>query len=373
MASNSFGTLFRITTWGESHGPAIGVVIDGCPPNLPLSEKDIQPELDRRSPGHSPYTSPRKEEDQVEILSGVFEGVTTGAPISLIIRNNNIKSSAYEPIKDLLRPGHANFTYLAKYGVFDYRGGGRASARETACRVAAGAIAKKILSLFSIDIIAYIKEIGGIGFSDVDTSDLSSLKKSIYTSPIFCPDPSTTDSIIALIEKEKQEGDSLGGIVECQTFGLPVGLGDPVYEKLEAVLAKGMLSIPASKGIEFGEGFHSAAMRGSTHNDCFTKDSMGKIITKTNHAGGTLGGISTGMPLVFKTAFKPTSSIRKEQETVSLEGNEGNLKLPLNSRHDPCIAIRAVPVVEAMTALTLVDALLFHNASLILNFLKKSI
>lgn len=371
MASNSFGTLFRITTWGESHGPAIGVVIDGCPSNLPLSEKDIQSELDRRSPGKSPYTSPRKEDDQVQILSGVFEGVTTGAPISLIIWNKDAKSSSYHPIKDLLRPGHANFTYLAKYGVFDYRGGGRASARETACRVAAGAIAKKILSFFSIETIAYIKEIGGIGFSDIDTSDLPFLKKATQASPIFCPDSSKAASIITLLEKEQKEGDSLGGIVECQTFGLPIGLGDPVYEKLEAILAKGILSIPASKGIEFGEGFHSAKMRGSEHNDCFIKDSTGKIITKTNHAGGTLGGISTGMPLIFKTVFKPPSSIKKEQKTVTLEGIEETLQLPPNSRHDPCIAIRAVPVVEAMTALSLVDALLHHNS--LLNFFKKSI
>ncbi len=369
MASNSFGSIFRITTWGESHGPAIGVVIDGCPPNLPLSEEDIQPELDRRSPGKSPYTSPRKEEDQVQILSGTFEGVTTGAPISLIIWNKDVKTCSYDPIQNLLRPGHANFTYMTKYGVFDYRGGGRASARETACRVAAGAVAKKILSFFSIEVIAYIKEIGGIGFSDLNTQDLPLLKKAIHTSPILCPDLATETLIINLLEQEKKEGDSLGGIVECQAFGLLVGLGDPVYEKLEAILAKGILSIPASKGIEFGEGFQSARMRGSTHNDCFIKDSTGKIITETNHAGGLLGGISTGMPLVFRAAFKPTSSIKKEQKTVTLEGKEDYLNLPSNSRHDPCIAIRAVPVVEAMTALSLVDALLYHKTSSTLNFL----
>lgn len=361
MASNSFGTFFKITTWGESHGKAIGVVIDGCPSNLPLSEKDIQVELNKRAPGNSPYTSQRKESDLVEILSGVFEGVTTGAPISLIIWNQDAKISSYHPIKNLLRPGHANFTYLSKYGVFDYRGGGRASARETACRVAAGAIAKKILSLFHIDIIAYIKEIGGIGFSEINTTDLSLIKKSIHESPIFCPDASTQSSIITLLEKTRLEGDSLGGIVECQAIGLPVGLGDPVYEKLEAVLAKGMLSIPASKGIEFGDGFKAAAMQGSFHNDCFIKDATGKITTKTNHAGGTLGGISTGQPLIFRTAFKPPSSIEKKQKTVSLEGKETELSLPPNSRHDPCIAIRAVPVVEAMTALSLVDALLLNT------------
>lgn len=369
MASNSFGSFFRITTWGESHGPAIGVVIDGCPPNLPLSEEDIQPELHRRSPGNSPHTSPRKEEDQVQILSGTFKGVTTGAPISLIIWNKDVKSSSYDPIQNLLRPGHANFTYIAKYGIFDYRGGGRASARETACRVAAGAVAKKILSFFSIEVIAYIKEIGGIAFSDLDTKNLSFLKKTIHASPIFCPNLDTETAIISLLEQEKE--DSLGGIVECQAFGLPVGLGDPVYEKLEAILAKGILSIPASKGIEFGEGFQSARMRGSTHNDYFTKDPQGKIITETNHAGGLLGGISTGMPLIFRAAFKPTSSIRKEQKTVTLEGEEDLLKLPLNSRHDPCIAIRAVPVVEAMTALSLVDALLSHNTSSALFFLHR--
>lgn len=361
MASNSFGNIFRITTWGESHGKAIGVVIDGCPSNLPLSEEDIQEELLKRAPGLSPFTSPRKETDKVEILSGVFEGVTTGAPISLIIWNRDANSSAYTSMKDLLRPGHANFTYLQKYGVFDYRGGGRASARETACRVAAGAIAKKILRLFSIEVIAYIKEIGGIGFSDLAIQDVPSLREKIASSPIFCPDVSSS-SMMDLLEETQKEGDSLGGIVECLALGLPAGLGDPVYEKLEANLSKAILSIPATKGIEFGEGFFSADMKGSEHNDCFMKDpSSEKIFPKTNHAGGTLGGISTGMPLVFRTAFKPPSSIAKKQTTVNLQGEETVLELPEGSRHDPCVAIRGVLVVEAMTALCLVDALLMDK------------
>ncbi len=363
MASNSFGNLFRITTWGESHGKAIGVVIDGCPSGIPLSEEDIRPELSRRAPGRSTYTSPRAEGDEVEILSGVFEGVTTGAPISLIIYNKDHKTSDYLPVKDLLRPGHANFTYLAKYGVFDYRGGGRASGRETACRVAAGAVAKKILSLFSIEIIAYIKEVGTIGFEEVDDEDLSSFRSKVRLSPVFCPKPDVADKIMQLIEKEKLTGDSLGGIVECKSFGLPVGLGDPVYEKLEATLAKGILSIPATKGIEFGQGFKASSMKGSEHNDLFIKSPSGAILTETNHSGGTLGGISNGMPLIFRTVFKPTSSIRKEQKTLSHEGQESKFEFPASSRHDPCVAIRGVPVVEAMTALCLVDALLFRQTT----------
>ncbi len=335
MASNHFGTIFKVTTWGESHGKAIGALIDGCPAGLSITEEEINLELSLRAPGNSPFTSPRKEADTVEILSGVFEGKTTGAPISLIIFNTNADSSPYEPIKNILRPGHANFTYLEKYGIFDYRGGGRASARETACRVAAGAIAKKLLKHFDIHITAYIKEIGGIN---------------------------AKDQIAQLLEKAKAEGDSLGGIVEVVTSPLPIGLGDPVYEKLEANLAKAFLSIPATKGFEIGEGFHAARMKGSSHNDLF--EISEKIKPSTNHAGGTLGGISTGEPLICKVAFKPTSSIKQPQASVNISsGKPETLTLPPEAKHDPCVAIRAVPVVEAMTALVLADALLMHRSS----------
>ncbi len=320
MGANSFGKIFRITTWGESHGKAIGVVIDGCPAGLELSDVDVNLELAKRAPGNSPLTSPRKEPDIAEIYSGVFEGKTTGSPISIIIFNQDADSSKYEPMKDLLRPGHANFTYLEKYGIFDYRGGGRASARETACRVAAGAIAKKLLSHFKITITATLKE------------------------PSF-----------DLIEKAKSEGDSIGGIIEIATSALPIGLGDPVYEKLEANLAKAFLSIPASKGFEIGEGFASAKMKGSEHNDLFPLE--------TNHAGGTLGGITTGKPLICRVAFKPASSIALPQATTTLSGSPATLTLPPGSRHDPCVALRALPVCEAMTALVLVDALLAHRSS----------
>lgn len=320
---NIFGTIFRITTWGESHGPAIGVVIDGCPAGLELSESDIQQELDKRKPG-GPLTSPRKEPDHVRILSGLFEGKTTGAPLSLMIENKDIDSSSYEALKNIERPGHANSTYLAKYGIFDYRGGGRSSARETACRVAAGAVAKKILLLFGISFETKLIEAGG--------------RKDIENA----------------IEEAKREGDSIGGLIELRTSPLPKGLGDPVFDKLEADIAKAILSIPASKGIEFGAGFAAAKMKGSEHNDCCDKE--GKL--QSNHAGGTLGGISTGEPLHFRVAFKPTSSIAKGQNTRTLEGKPATFSLPPGSRHDPCLALRAVIVVEAMTACVLVDALL---------------
>jgi chorismate synthase len=352
MASNSFGQIFRITTWGESHGPAIGVVIDGCPAGIPLTEEDIQIELNRRKPGVTPYTSPRMEKDKVSILSGTFEGKTTGAPISLLIPNEDADPSKYEAIKDLLRPGHANFTYLAKYRIFDHRGGGRASARETAARVAAGAVAKKLLSFSDIKVFGYVKQIGHIVAKNVDLDF-------VRTNPIFCPDSKVFHEMTNLIEKIKAEGDSIGSIVELTTTPLPVGLGDPVYEKLEANLAKAMLSLPASKGIEFGDGFACAVMKGSEHNDLFPLD--------TNHAGGTLGGISNGQPLLFRIAFKPPSSIAKPQSTLTTNGIPTTFELPKGSRHDPCLGIRAVPVIEAMAALVLIDALLMNSTSSLTN------
>jgi chorismate synthase len=359
MASNSFGNLFKIMTWGESHGKAIGVVIDGCPAGLSLTNDDINQALKMRAPGNSPYTSPRKEHDIAEIYSGVFEGVTTGAPISVVIANQDAKSSSYEPIKHLLRPGHANFTYLEKYGVFDYRGGGRASARETACRVAAGAVAKKLLAHYQIKTCAYLYQVGAICAS-VDIDDLSELNSKIVANPIFCPDSVAEMQMMESILMAKEAGDSLGGIVAFVADGLPVGWGDPIYEKLEANLAKAMLSIPASKGFEIGEGFSAAFMSGSMHNDAFMID-KDTVKTSTNHAGGTLGGISTGMPLFGRVVFKPTSSINKTQKTVDIKGLNAELKLPEGSRHDPCVAIRAVPVVDAMCALVLADALLMNR------------
>lgn len=359
MATNSFGSIFKITTWGESHGKAIGVVIDGCPAGLEITDEEINAALELRAPGKSAYTTPRKEPDQGEILSGVFEGKTTGAPLCFMIRNKDQDSSTYEPIKDLLRPGHANYTYLEKYGVFDYRGGGRSSARETACRVAAGAIAKKILAHYKIEVAAYIKQIGSI-VAEIRQADAQALRKATYGDPVYCPDPTASTAMREELEKAMHAGDSLGGVIEFVATALPVGLGDPVYEKLEANLAKAMLSLPASKGFEIGSGFSAAAMKGSEHNDAFVAEG-GIIETKTNYAGGTLGGISTGMPLVARVAFKPTSSIKKPQDTVDTSGEKHTFKLPEGSRHDPCVTIRAVPIVEAMAAIVLVDALLLNR------------
>jgi chorismate synthase len=365
MASNSFGNIFKITTWGESHGKAIGVVIDGCPAGLTLTEDDINQQLAMRAPGRNNYTTSRKESDCAQIYSGVFNNLTTGAPISIIIMNQDADSSKYEPIKNLLRPGHANFTYLTKYNnIYDYRGGGRASARETACRVAAAAVAKKILAHYAIDTCAYLASVGNIEI-DVTNLDRENLKLATQQSPIFCPDINATEKIITQLLDIKQAGDSLGGVVEFYATGLPVGLGDPIYEKLEAKLAQAMLSLPASKGFAIGDGFAAAKMQGSWHNDLFVS-SENNIRTQTNHAGGTLGGISTGMPLTGRVAFKPTSSIQKTQTTIDLDNLDVtqqpvNLTLPEGSRHDPCVAIRAVPVVDAMCALVLVDALLMNR------------
>ncbi|MCH9633453.1 MAG: Chorismate synthase [Chlamydiae bacterium] len=359
MASNSFGNLFKITTFGESHGIALGVVIDGCPALLPITEKEIQYELDLRAPGRNTYTTPRKEKDRAEIVSGVFEGKTTGAPITILVYNKDADSSKYEAIKTLLRPGHANYTYLEKYGIFDYRGGGRSSARETVARVAAGAVAKKFLTHYKIYPVAYVKALGGI-LGEAPTGTHKQISKKIYSSPIFCGDESQAKKMMKAIEKAKEEGDSLGAIIECRVLDLPMGLGDPVYEKLEANLAKAMLTLPATKGIEFGEGFHAANLKGSEHNDLFVKRNN-KIKTSTNNSGGTLGGISNGMPLVFRVAFKPTSSIKLPMKTVDIKGKSKTFSLPEGSRHDPCVAIRAVPIIEAMTALVLSDAILMNR------------
>lgn len=361
MASNSLGKNLKLTTWGESHGKAIGVVVDGFPAGLEITEAEIHEALTWRRPGQNNFTSPRTEKDAPQILSGVFEGKTTGAPISILILNDDADSSKYEPIKDLLRPGHANYTYSKKYGIFDHRGGGRASARETAARVAAGALAKKFLLHYGIDLVAYIKQIGPIQ-AEVHLQDLSSLRRKTLESPLFCPDPKAAKDMESLLQKTSFEGDSWGGIVEFLALSVPAGLGDPVYDKLEALLAFALMSLPAAKGFEIGSGFQAAEMLGSEHNDVFIPKE-GKIQTATNYAGGTLGGISTGMPLEGRVAFKPTSSIKKPQNTLTTEGEAATFNLPEGSRHDPCVAIRAVPVVEAMVAWVLADTLLTHRGS----------
>lgn len=349
MPSNSFGQHFKITTWGESHGPAIGVVIDGCPAGLALDLTEIQAQLDQRRPGNTAHTSPRNEADQVQLLSGLFEGKTTGAPISLLINNQDARPQDYTELEQILRPGHANYTYLEKYGIFDHRGGGRASARETACRVAAGAIANQLLTRHSnIQIHAYLQAVG-------PHSCQHPWLDPIPNGGLTCPDAKTAQKIQQLLAQTSQQGNSLGGCVGFVATGLPVGLGEPVYDKLEACLAHAMLSIPASKGFEIGQGFASSQMLGSEHNDGFTSDTDGQPELTSNNAGGTLGGISSGQPLWGRVAFKPTSSIKQPQATTDTNGNPHTLSLSSRARHDPCVAIRAVPVVKAMCALVLAD------------------
>ncbi len=356
MGSNAFGKQFVMTTWGESHGPAIGVIIDGCPAGLAISSEEIDAELSLRAPGKSPFTSPRSEPDTVEILSGVLDGMTTGAPIALMIRNRDADSSKYSGMEKVLKPGHAQYTYLEKYGCFDDRGGGRASARETACRVAAGAIARKLLQQFSIEVAAGLCQVGEIATS-TRLEPSSSLRNMTYRSPLFCGEPETTVAMTALLEKTMNAGDSVGGAVEFVAWNLPSGLGEPVYDKLQARLAYALMGLPAARAFEIGSGFSSLSMNGSKHNDPFIHEGN-QISTSSNNAGGVLGGISTGMPLYGKVAFKPASSIKALQQTVTVEGDEALWKLPEGSRHDPCVAIRAVPVVEAMVCLELADALL---------------
>ncbi|MGR3973211.1 MAG: chorismate synthase [Candidatus Rhabdochlamydia sp.] len=356
MASNGFGTVFRITTWGESHGPCIGVVIDGCPAGLELTASDLIPDLARRAPGKNGYVTPRQEDDLPEILSGVFEGKTTGAPISILIHNRNHDVKAYDALSHLLRPGHAGFTYLNKYGIYDHRGGGRASGRETACRVAAGGVARKLLQTWGISCEAYLLQMG-----EIKASSPFSLERR-HESLVNCPDPEASYAMMRLLDQLKAEGDSVGGVVGFTLRNVPVGLGDPIYEKIEAKLASGMLSIPATKGVEIGEGFGAASLQGSVHNDPLTIQDKNIIFT-SNHAGGILGGMTTGEEIWGRVAFKPTSSIKKMQQTVSLEGKNVTYELPSTARHDPCIAIRAVVVVEAMALLVIADALLMNRCA----------
>lgn len=357
--ANTFGTLFTVTTWGESHGPAVGAVVDGCPPLLPLTTADIQAELDRRRPGQSDIVTPRKEEDRVEFLSGVFEGRTTGTPISLLVRNADQRPAAYDEMRDKFRPSHADFTYQAKYGLRDHRGGGRSSARETVGRVAAGAIARKVLTLAGgVEVRAFLTQVHDIAMPAESLAAFPTLAE-VEATPVRCPHPETAARMIERIKAVRAEGDSVGGIIECRVRGLPPGLGAPVFDRLEADLAKAMLSLPATKGFELGSGFAGAALRGSEHNDAFeVRD--GRVRTRTNRSGGTQGGISNGEDLVFRTAFKPTATILQRQATVDTTG--AATELMGRGRHDPCVVPRAVPIVEAMTALVLLDHWLRHAA-----------
>ena len=357
MAGNSFGEFFRITTFGESHGAGVGVIIDGCPPGLELCEGDIQPELDRRKPGQSAITTDRKEKDLVKILSGVFEGKTTGVPIALLTFNEEFKSADYEHLKNLYRPSHADFTYEAKYGVRDYRGSGRASARETQARVAAGAVAKKFLrENLGVEILSFVEEVHGIrGEVDIERVSIAQIESNIAR----CPDKKTAEKMIAAIEQVKQQGDSLGGVIRGVVRGVPAGLGEPVFDKLHADLGKAMLSINAVKGFEIGSGFAGSRLKGSEHNDPFTL-SGGKVRTKSNNSGGIQGGISNGETIHFRVAFKPVATIAKEQRTLTAQHQEVTLKAA--GRHDPCVLPRAVPIVDAMAALVLMDHYLRNKA-----------
>lgn len=348
MSGNTFGTLFTVTTFGESHGPALGCIVDGCPPGLPLTEEDIQGDVERRRSGTSKYTSQRREPDRVRILSGVFEGVTTGTPIGLLVENMDQRSYDYDKIKDRFRPGHADYTYQQKYGFRDYRGGGRSSARETVMRVAAGAIARKYLEQRGIRIFGYLAQMGSMRLALED-------RAAIDANPFFCAEPARVPELEAMIDALRREGDSIGARVNVVAEGLPPGLGEPVFDRLDADVAHAMMGINAVKGVEVGAGFESVAQRGSEHRDEMTPDGF-----LSNHAGGTLGGISSGQDLLVSVAIKPTSSIVKPGRTIDVAGNP--VEIVTTGRHDPCVGIRAVPIAEAMLALVLMDHLLRHRA-----------
>jgi len=355
--ANSFGQLFRITTWGESHGGGVGVVVDGCPPRLDVTEADIQPDLDRRRPGQSKIVSPRKEADRVQILSGTFEGKTLGTPISMWVRNEDARPEAYTEMATKFRPSHADYTYQAKFGIRSWPGGGRTSARETIGRVAAGAIAKKILrQRYGVEVLAYVKQVQRlIAEIDPDKVKAGDIEKNI----VRCPDQAAAERMIRLIEKMRRAGDTVGGIVEGLARGVPAGWGEPVFDRLEADLAKAMLSLPASKGFDIGSGFGGILLTGSQHNDPF-RAKGGKVYTTSNRSGGIQGGISNGQTIYFRVAFKPVATVMLEQDTVDIEYK--NTRLKARGRHDPCVLPRAVPMVEAMTALVLVDHALRHKA-----------
>ncbi len=355
---NTFGHLFRITTFGESHGGGVGVVIDGCPPMLPISEAEIQTELDRRRPGQSRITTPRKETDTCEIVSGVFQGQTLGTPITILVRNKDTRPQDYSEMATVYRPSHADATYDAKYGVRNWQGGGRSSARETIGRVAAGAIAKKILAQVSgVEIIGYVKRIKDLE-AEIDPDQVT--LKAVESNMVRCPNADAAEQMIALIDQARKDANSLGGVVECVARQVPIGMGSPVFDKLEADLAKGVMSLPASKGFEIGSGFAGTLLTGIEHNDEFYTDETGRIRTVTNRSGGIQGGIANGENIVLRAAFKPTATIGKPQKTVNQAGEETTLAA--KGRHDPCVLPRAVPMVEAMVALVLCDHLLRHQA-----------
>ena len=351
MSGNSTGVIFRVTTWGESHGKALGVVVDGCPPNIALTESDIQKDLKRRKPGQLLSASARQEEDQVEILSGTFEGRTTGTPISLIVRNRDIDSSAYEELRDIFRPGHGDITYYKKYGIRDHRGGGRASARETVARVAAGAIAKKVISREGIEVIAYTKELGGIAAERISLAD-------IHRNSLQCPDLKTAQAMEKKLEEARENGNSLGGIVEILINGCPAGFGEPVFDKIDADLAKALMSIGTIKGMEIGAGFGVARMTGFECNDPITPEGF-----STNHAGGILAGITNGDEIVIRVACKPIPSIEKTQKTIDVGGNP--VEVSIKGRHDVSVIPRIIPVCEAMVSMVLADHLLRQRANLV--------
>lgn len=353
---NNYGTLFRISTFGESHGPAIGVVIDGCPAGLEIDQDFIQQELARRKPGQSKITTQRKEDDNFKILSGVFEGKSTGTPIALVIENQDQRSKDYSHIENVFRPSHADFTYEAKYGVRDHRGGGRSSARETAARVAAGAIAKMFLRKSNITIQAFVSRVGDVAAPPYSLLDLSTTEENI----IRCPHTATAEKMIALIDEVRLQRDTIGGIVTCVVKNTPVGLGEPVFDKLHAELGKAMLSINAVKGFEYGSGFEGVTLRGSQHNDEFFTEA-GRVRTKTNHSGGVQGGISNGEDIYFNVAFKPVATIMQDQASIDKEGK--GAVVSGKGRHDPCVVPRAVPIVEAMAALVFADFILRAKAS----------
>lgn len=356
MSGNSFGKLFKIHTFGESHGKGIGLIIDGCPSGLELAEEDIQHELDRRRPGQSHLSTQRKEKDKAEIMSGLFEGKTTGHPIGILIRNEDQRSKDYDHLKSLYRPSHADFTHEKKYGLRDYRGGGRSSARETAARVAGGAIAKKLLQHYKVDINAWVSAVGQIETEPGDEIE----HDFIESNPIRTANKSKAAQMETAIENARIDGDSLGGVIVCSVHNCPIGLGEPVFDRLEADFAKAMLSIPATKGFEIGSGFAAARMKGSEHNDAFVKKGA-EIGTASNHSGGVQGGISNGQEIAFRVAFKPVATINKKQQTVDESGQATSLEA--KGRHDPCVVPRAVPIVEAMCALVLADHLLRHRST----------
>jgi chorismate synthase len=349
---NSFGKLFTVTTWGESHGPAVGVVVDGCPANLPLTIEEIQAELNRRRPGQSDIVTPRKEEDRVEFLAGVFEGRTTGVPISMLVRNADQRPGAYDEMREKFRPSHADFTYQTKFGIRDHRGGGRSSARETIGRVAAGAIAQKILRIAGkVEIRAFVTQVHDLSVPAGELKAFPALAE-VEANAVRCPHPATAAAMIDRIKEVRSVGDSVGGVIECRVRGVPAGLGEPVFDRLEADLGKAMLSLPATKGFEIGSGFAGARLKGSEHNDAFELR-QGGVHTSTNRSGGVQGGISNGEEIYFRVAFKPTATILQSQKTVDIHGHE--TELAARGRHDPCVVPRAVPIVEAMTALVLLD------------------